>query len=901
MRRLWLNASVLAAAMLAVTTAHAATYTVASLGLPANFNNLVDAITAANNNADPSNVIQILDANTYSGDFPAITKTLIIERQNLTTSPTTIVRTDNAGTGVTQTFRFAPPDGVGTLTIRTPTSINARAKMILRNSVGTAPILNTGPNVDTTHGVVLQDVVMDCTGRLAMNLGNGGTHTLSGVEFTGSGGTAVVQAGYAGATEGFASNLTMTNCSFTGITNTAVRFSAVGVLTANINGCAFDTAQGATLFGSLAATSAVNVTLTNCTMRTGARMMYRPQLQPANWTFVNPTFTGACGDVMFDLGNSNVNLTLTNANITPAIAAGTVLPFRQSSGTLTLNNCTLTQQPGANMMDCYNDDGGTMTSDVIITINGGTLVGFNGPLGPPAGGRGDYRVIINAANATFQSGNTLVNQNYIGDQFTFTNCTFNTAGNRILRQGTSGGTTNADDKTTFVVFDRCRFSAAGTDHAFRFTDAAGEMGCTFIDPVFTGKMSTRAFRCVSPTATVIVQSSNPANKINLNAMIDGGTQVFAEFAKGTFIASDLYASKPFPGSFFRFYRDGAGMATNVTFDRCELRGGSAKIWTDIVGTTDVPVYNDHQFSLAIWNSLFETAEGQPWAINLNGDYSQPANVMMAHNTWFGKGDTWFVGGAATTPNLNLARPDVLAAHYSIFDAKDMQTCSTTLPLTGMVNLVNNGAAGGFTMGQPADTVAGNPNLDANGRLTLQSNLALFGATGSAWATDLTGGVRPQPAATVPDLGAVESPLKPITLSGKVAPMGVALGVDVTGWVVPITLKGAGGNINFDATLAADGSFSHFMNAPGTVDVYTKFAHWLGASVKNVDANDTVNFGTLQLVNGDADGDNQVTLFDYLVLDGNFGGTDFMADLDADGQVTLFDYLIIDAVFGARGE
>lgn len=60
--------------------------------------------------------------------------------------------------------------------------------------------------------------------------------------------------------------------------------------------------------------------------------------------------------------------------------------------------------------------------------------------------------------------------------------------------------------------------------------------------------------------------------------------------------------------------------------------------------------------------------------------------------------------------------------------------------------------------------------------------------------------------------------------------------------------------------------------------------------------------SVSLVNGDTDGDNAITLFDYLVLDGLFGRRNqAMADLDGDNEVTLFDYLIIDGSFGAQGD
>lgn len=63
-------------------------------------------------------------------------------------------------------------------------------------------------------------------------------------------------------------------------------------------------------------------------------------------------------------------------------------------------------------------------------------------------------------------------------------------------------------------------------------------------------------------------------------------------------------------------------------------------------------------------------------------------------------------------------------------------------------------------------------------------------------------------------------------------------------------------------------------------------------------NDSAEAPEIRLINGDADNDNMVTLYDYLALDGAFGTP--VGDLDGDGQVTLFDYLIVDRSFGAVG-
>ncbi len=86
---------------------------------------------------------------------------------------------------------------------------------------------------------------------------------------------------------------------------------------------------------------------------------------------------------------------------------------------------------------------------------------------------------------------------------------------------------------------------------------------------------------------------------------------------------------------------------------------------------------------------------------------------------------------------------------------------------------------------------------------------------------------------------------------------------------------------------------------GQYTVRFQVGHWLAVSAP-INLQSDLPGIAVSLVNGDADGDNQITLFDYLVLDAQFGLGDKMADLDGDGTVTLFDYLVIDKSFGAVG-
>lgn len=87
---------------------------------------------------------------------------------------------------------------------------------------------------------------------------------------------------------------------------------------------------------------------------------------------------------------------------------------------------------------------------------------------------------------------------------------------------------------------------------------------------------------------------------------------------------------------------------------------------------------------------------------------------------------------------------------------------------------------------------------------------------------------------------------------------------------------------------------------GTYTLSLDGSHWLKRVFNNITV-DGISGQIIELTNGDADGDNMVNLFDFVVLDSHFGSSYAMADLDGDGLVNLFDYVIIDQNFGAQGD
>ena len=96
-------------------------------------------------------------------------------------------------------------------------------------------------------------------------------------------------------------------------------------------------------------------------------------------------------------------------------------------------------------------------------------------------------------------------------------------------------------------------------------------------------------------------------------------------------------------------------------------------------------------------------------------------------------------------------------------------------------------------------------------------------------------------------------------------------------------------------------------AQGTVKVRFKAWHWLSRVFTiTLPAHGSASSSTI-VFNGDVDGDDEVTIFDYIDLSAAFdtssGEANFSADadLDGDGSVTIFDYIILSNNFDKAGD
>jgi hypothetical protein len=110
------------------------------------------------------------------------------------------------------------------------------------------------------------------------------------------------------------------------------------------------------------------------------------------------------------------------------------------------------------------------------------------------------------------------------------------------------------------------------------------------------------------------------------------------------------------------------------------------------------------------------------------------------------------------------------------------------------------------------------------------------------------------------------------------------------------------------SLTSNGTFNiPGPTVPGTYRLYAKATHWLRA-VKTVTttSSGTPNVGNFSLKNGDIDGDNEVSILDYIALSQAFGSEpgftswNINADLDGDLVISILDYLTLSTNFGLAG-
>ncbi|MGQ9540403.1 MAG: hypothetical protein ACUVTY_04835 [Armatimonadota bacterium] len=111
----------------------------------------------------------------------------------------------------------------------------------------------------------------------------------------------------------------------------------------------------------------------------------------------------------------------------------------------------------------------------------------------------------------------------------------------------------------------------------------------------------------------------------------------------------------------------------------------------------------------------------------------------------------------------------------------------------------------------------------------------------------------------------------------------------------------------EVSLGEGGTFRFIAPRRGVFDLSVKVGHWLRRTVAVDTSEGSVTDLHISLTNGDIDGDNEITLFDFGALVSAFGSMpgdsnwNPNADLDGDEEVTLFDFGILVGNFGAIGD
>lgn len=153
-----------------------------------------------------------------------------------------------------------------------------------------------------------------------------------------------------------------------------------------------------------------------------------------------------------------------------------------------------------------------------------------------------------------------------------------------------------------------------------------------------------------------------------------------------------------------------------------------------------------------------------------------------------------------------------------------------------------------------------------------------------------------------DIGADE--FNPPTVSG------VLLFGDYAGRTpvsLPVEIRSGAVSYFRDVRVSSDGSFTLSSAPTGTFQLAFKPSHWLRRVVDVDTSQGSVWDVQVALTNGDIDGDNEVTLFDFGALVASFGSLpgdaswNPNADLDGDEEVTLFDFGVLVRNFGLIGD
>ncbi|MBS1705431.1 MAG: cadherin-like domain-containing protein [Armatimonadetes bacterium] len=298
----------------------------------------------------------------------------------------------------------------------------------------------------------------------------------------------------------------------------------------------------------------------------------------------------------------------------------------------------------------------------------------------------------------------------------------------------------------------------------------------------------------------------------------------------------------------------------------------------------------------------------------NANVTVPASVTVpAGQTSVDYPITTSVVGADATVTVTAARMNytklaqfTLKANTAPTANNDSYSVSYNTPLTvnspGVLGNDSDPQGSAITAQIVSNPTKGTVVLNSNGSFTYTPNSGQSGV--DTFTYKASDGVLTSSNATV--TLTIDAPAA--KLLGTVNLEGLA--VDPSGIDVVVTLDNGSTTNTYTATLDSSGQYSIDLptSLTGTFDVYIKANHWLrklvGSRTLTGSGNTTAD---ASLLNGDVDGDNTVTIFDYQILsnlfDQSISATNAVpdADLDEDGAVTIFDYVMLSMNFDLFGD
>ncbi|MCS6830938.1 MAG: Ig-like domain repeat protein, partial [bacterium] len=199
----------------------------------------------------------------------------------------------------------------------------------------------------------------------------------------------------------------------------------------------------------------------------------------------------------------------------------------------------------------------------------------------------------------------------------------------------------------------------------------------------------------------------------------------------------------------------------------------------------------------------------------------------------------------------------------------------------------------------AGSVVGSANTDSTGKATVPYTVPLNASLGNRTLRAEFAG----DSAYMASSGDATLDVRKVLLQGRVS-LGDYMGT-VNGLPVQVSVTQGSNRENLSASLDSSGRFSVETSLAGNGSVAVKVTHWLRQRVSaNLSGEVSLSW---RLINGDVDGDNEVTLFDFGRLVMAFGSVpgdahwNANADLDGDREVTLFDFGVLVSNFGIVGD